>query len=740
MAFNTRHPIGSTDPRDLYDNATNFDKLMNGPDPFYADRLGKQRHSWSGMEEDFNNAQEGRASQFNADQEERAARFDQFLQSSGFVVLGDYGPNIRIDEYNQLIVRDGYLYRLDYGVNRPYTTTGNWDLEKGNFVLQSQEDLLRQELAEPTGSSLVMDGDKTVADRLKGLPQTLASKGLTGTEDGYAVGYTGSGAAGVQGNGNKFNYYEYRITSDQISQVPGTNGASGPKVNGFHVSHNFGGPAAKGGRHAIEGNLLQGYGGAGATASDNPDRNYVGVQGQVLSDSGDGGTAASLKGAYFGISSYAGLLGGAKYAANLTSCEFNTYIAAGNNDRVSFHSGVQVASFIGERGYNVDAAIAISNLGGSTKGWKHGIYCHDANGKWPFDADSVFLKIQPAGTNTLDRLIDVRNVNFATSLISAQGVDIARTGMALTGPAATVILGDQATNSTISIQGRSGGQGAAYDSRILFLGGGTANLQGVVQVEGAQLVSPTVRPASDNVHSLGNASFRYSQLFASTGTINTSDEREKENIQDLPYGLDFIEALKAVSFTWKQGAAEVKRVITGYEEKEVPVTEEYEEEYADVEIRDGVAVQVIKTRTATRNVIDTLSVVDESGNPVMETKKEVYLEEVTDADGNTSSVPATREVEVQKTITVPRMQKIQEPVYGDETTFDSGKRTHFGMIAQQVKEAMATVGIDDFAGWTLADADNPDSRQGLRYEQFIPVLINAVKELSAQVKELQQRS
>ncbi|SER55346.1 hypothetical protein SAMN05216409_1472, partial [Pseudomonas lutea] len=168
--------------------------------------------------------------------------------------------------------------------------------------------------------------------------------------------------------------------------------------------------------------------------------------------------------------------------------------------------------------------------------------------------------------------------------------------------------------------------------------------------------------------------------------------------------------------------------------------EEYEEEYADVEIRDGVAVQVIKTRTATRNVIDTLSVVDESGNPVMETKKEVYLEEVTDADGNTSSVPATREVEVQKTITVPRMQKIQEPVYGDETTFDSGKRTHFGMIAQQVKEAMAAVGIDDFAGWTLADAENPDSRQGLRYEQFIPVLINAVKELSAQVKELQQRS
>jgi hypothetical protein len=728
MAFNTRHPVGSTDPRDLYDNANNFDELVNGQQPFYADRLGKQRLSWSGMEEDFNNAQEG-----------RAAAFDDFLNKSGFVWVGDYGPNLQFNSRSQYTVRDGIVYRLAPSTTIPYTTTGNWATEQTKFVAFNTEDILRQDLAEPTGSTLVMDGDKTVADRLKGLPQTLASQGLTGTEDGYAVGYAGSGKAGVQGNGNKFNYFEYRVSSDQISQVSGTNGASGPKVNGFHVKHNFGGAQARGGRHAIEGNLLQGYGGAGATATDNPDRNYVGVQGQVLTDSGDGGTAASLKGAYFGISSYAGVLGNAKYTANLTSCEFNTYIAAGNNDRVSYHSGVQVASFIGERGYNVDAAIAISNLGGSTKGWKYGIYCHDANGKWPFDADSTFLKIQPAGTNTLDRLIDVRNVNFASSLISAQGVDIARTGMALTGASATVVLGDSATASTISIQGRSGGAGAAYDSRITFLGGGATNLQGVVQVEGAQLVTPLVRPASDNVHSLGNASFRYSQLFASTGTINTSDKREKENIQELPYGLDFIEALEAVSFTWKQGAAEVKRVITGYEEKEVPVTEEYEEEYADVEIRDGAAVQVMKTRTATRNVIDTLTVVDESGNPVMETKKEVYLQEITDADGNVSSVPATREVEVQKTITVPRMQKIQEPIYGDETTFDSGKRTHFGMIAQQVKEAMTAVGIDDFAGWTLADADNPDSRQGLRYEQFIPVLINAVKELSAQVKELQQR-
>ena len=40
------------------------------------------------------------------------------------------------------------------------------------------------------------------------------------------------------------------------------------------------------------------------------------------------------------------------------------------------------------------------------------------------------------------------------------------------------------------------------------------------------------RPGADNARPLGNASFRWSEVFAGTGTINTSDETLKENIQD----------------------------------------------------------------------------------------------------------------------------------------------------------------------------------------------------------------
>lgn len=42
------------------------------------------------------------------------------------------------------------------------------------------------------------------------------------------------------------------------------------------------------------------------------------------------------------------------------------------------------------------------------------------------------------------------------------------------------------------------------------------------------------RPGADNTLSLGTASFRWSQLFAGTTVINTSDEREKEQIEAIP--------------------------------------------------------------------------------------------------------------------------------------------------------------------------------------------------------------
>jgi hypothetical protein len=68
----------------------------------------------------------------------------------------------------------------------------------------------------------------------------------------------------------------------------------------------------------------------------------------------------------------------------------------------------------------------------------------------------------------------------------------------------------------------------------------------------------------------------------------------------------------------------------------------------------------------------------------------------------------------------------------------AGNRTHHGLLAQQVKAALPQ-GVD-FGGWVLADKDDPNSQQALRYDQFVAPLIKAVQELSAKVEQLENQN
>lgn len=159
-------------------------------------------------------------------------------------------------------------------------------------------------------------------------------------------------------------------------------------------------------------------------------------------------------------------------------------------------------------------------------------------------------------------------------------------------------------------------------------------------------------PATDNAISLGQSGLRWSSVWSANGTIQTSDERTKTDIEDSALGLDFIGSLHPVSYKFKVGGNKVIRQV-----------------YRDSE-----------------------------GNEV-------------DANADDAS-PAeiiTEEIE--------------------------GQRTHFGLIAQEVKAALPEG--TDFGGWILTDKDDQNSEQGLRYEQFIAPLIKAVQELKARVEELE---
>lgn len=171
--YNTLNPLGSTNPRDLYDNASNFDDAMNSVEPSFRDRFNKRRETWAGMEQ----------------------AFSDFLIASGFEFIGDYdadGP-LTITRPNQVFSKDGAYWRPAApppgpGPSLPYVTVNNWAIDEPKFVVTG-DTLLRADLAQnygvAKGANLVGYAGRTVdtafRDRVNvadylvdgaGLPQT----------------------------------------------------------------------------------------------------------------------------------------------------------------------------------------------------------------------------------------------------------------------------------------------------------------------------------------------------------------------------------------------------------------------------------------------------------------------------------------------------------------------------------------------------------------------------------------
>lgn len=184
MPYNTMNPVPSTDPRDLYDNAGITDKYVSGQEPFVPDRLGLQRRTWKGMEVDFNNAQEGRQN-----------TFDQFLNESALIWIGDYGTGLTFTSRSQYMVRDGMAYRLATSTTIPYTTTGNWALEKTKFSLVNSDQILRQDLAKTDfgyGVDLVK-GAARIVESIAELRTVPKEPGKMVFASGYELGTAGGG-------------------------------------------------------------------------------------------------------------------------------------------------------------------------------------------------------------------------------------------------------------------------------------------------------------------------------------------------------------------------------------------------------------------------------------------------------------------------------------------------------------------------------------------------------------------
>ncbi|WP_375079846.1 hypothetical protein [Pseudomonas aeruginosa] len=134
--YATGNPLGSKDPRDLYDNSENLDAAMNDRvNTTWNDRFGVSRKTWFGVEQQVND----------------------FLANSGFelppLVYVD-GSTLTVDRPTQLIERDGNLYSVKLPASFPVQLTGNWSADEPLLTVRSDQSL-RQQLAGADGADMV---------------------------------------------------------------------------------------------------------------------------------------------------------------------------------------------------------------------------------------------------------------------------------------------------------------------------------------------------------------------------------------------------------------------------------------------------------------------------------------------------------------------------------------------------------------------------------------------------------
>ena len=110
--YNTGNPVGSTDARDLYDNAQNLDNFSNGTASTYSDRLGVTRRSLAGID----------------------ATADSVLNAIGYAVPVAYTAGISLTLTSQTVEYNNEIY-APLASALPFTTSGTFETAKFRLMI-----------------------------------------------------------------------------------------------------------------------------------------------------------------------------------------------------------------------------------------------------------------------------------------------------------------------------------------------------------------------------------------------------------------------------------------------------------------------------------------------------------------------------------------------------------------------------------------------------------------------------
>lgn len=201
-----------------------------------------------------------------------------------------------------------------------------------------------------------------------------------------------------------------------------------------------------------------------------------------------------------------------------------------------------------------------------------------------------------------------------------------------------------------------------------------------------------LQPVSSGTQDIGTSSLRYDTVFCVT-LDESSDARLKRDIEDSGLGLDFIRQLRPRSYRWRDAVDTQAREAAQAKHDPLAVrraVEPYEHR-----------IQAIREQQLAGN-----------DDPALE-------QAVEEARAKINEIEAAA----------------MRPLLEANDKRRPGRRLHYGLVAQEVKDALDRAGIDAMdAGFWKEDRDG---MQSLAYTELIAPLIRAVQELAARVEGLE---
>lgn len=234
-----------------------------------------------------------------------------------------------------------------------------------------------------------------------------------------------------------------------------------------------------------------------------------------------GGTpgVGNSKGSVFGSNFYARLDSGSTGFYNLTGGEVNTDAHLGSS--VDYKSGLQIvgAGTDAVSGSIYDCGLAISAQIGAV-GYQDGILIGHMNSYHPLKTTSTIIRT--VGTSTVATGIDFSSYSFNTAVLKSSAVTLLDGALVLGNTAtATRFIDFKTANAT------------NYNARLLCQGGSATDASGDVSLLAQVVRLPAILPHADATSNLGSGALRMNTIYASTGTINTSDERSKQQVSEI---------------------------------------------------------------------------------------------------------------------------------------------------------------------------------------------------------------